>query len=74
MSRRGVSKWMFLLVPAHPGRPGQRAVKRSRVCVCVATTYVVNKDYHSVQRAEVSQLLWIPYNRDIGVKILYNSP
>jgi len=23
------------LVPAHPGSPGQRAVKRVRVCVCV---------------------------------------
>ena len=37
MSRRGVSGWMFLVVPAHPGRPGQRAVKWSlahaRVCV-----------------------------------------
>ena len=30
MSRMGVSGLMFLLVPAHPGRPGQRAV-----CVCV---------------------------------------
>ena len=37
MSRRGVSGWMFLLVPAHPGRPGQRAVKRSCVCVCSET-------------------------------------
>ena len=35
MSRRGVSGWMFLLVPAHSGRPGQRAVKRLCVCVCV---------------------------------------
>ena len=34
MSMRGVSGWMFLLVPAHLGRPGQRAVKRSCVCVC----------------------------------------
>jgi len=23
------------LVPAHPGNPGQRAVKRARVCVCL---------------------------------------
>jgi len=23
------------LVPAHPGSPGQRAVKRARACVCV---------------------------------------
>ena len=27
-----MSGWMFLLVPAHPGRPGQRAVN-GRVCV-----------------------------------------
>jgi len=26
---------MFLLVPAHPGRPGQRAVKRLLLCVVV---------------------------------------
>ena len=25
------------LVPAHPGSPGQRAVKRVCVCVCVVT-------------------------------------
>jgi len=29
----GVSGWMCLLVPAHPGSPGQRAVKRQCVCV-----------------------------------------
>ena len=39
MSRRGVSGWMFLLVPAHPGSPGQRAVKRS--CVCVLYVCVI---------------------------------
>ena len=25
-------EWMFLLVPAHPGRPGQRAIKWLHVC------------------------------------------
>ena len=41
---RGVSGWMFLLVPAHPGRPGQRAIKRSCVCtVCVWLEYVVDR-------------------------------
>ena len=30
----GVSGWMFLLVPAHLGSPGKRAVKR--LCVCVS--------------------------------------
>jgi len=29
MMIRMVGGWMFLLVPAHPGSPGQRAVKRS---------------------------------------------
>ena len=28
------------LVPAHPGSPGKRAVKRGCVCVCVATTVI----------------------------------
>ena len=26
---------MFLLVPAYPGSPGQKAVKQLCVCVCV---------------------------------------
>jgi len=28
MIRMGVSGWMFLLVPAYPGCPGSKAVKR----------------------------------------------
>jgi len=28
------SRLVFQLVPAHPGSPGQRAVKRVCVCVC----------------------------------------
>jgi len=28
MMIRMVGGWVFLLVPAHPGSPGQRAVKR----------------------------------------------
>jgi len=28
------------LVPAHPGSPGQRAVKRVCVCVCVYSAYL----------------------------------
>ena len=31
---------MFLLVPAHPGRPGQRATKRF-VCVCALCQVVI---------------------------------
>ena len=29
---------MFLLVPAHPGSPGQTAVKRLLLCCCVLQT------------------------------------
>ena len=31
---------MFLLVPAYPGNPGPKAVKRLCVCVCVCYTKV----------------------------------
>ena len=35
---------MFLLVPAHPGSPGQTAVKRSLLlCVCVVAAEQVSK-------------------------------
>ena len=36
MIRMGVSGRTFLLVPAYPGSPGQKAVKRLCVCVCVS--------------------------------------
>jgi len=36
MIRMGVSGRMFLLVPAYLGSPGQKAVKRLCVCVCVS--------------------------------------
>jgi len=39
MIRMGVSGWMFLLVPAHLGSPGQRAVKQLCVCVCVTSLH-----------------------------------
>jgi len=32
---------VFLLVPAHPGSPGQRAVKRL-LCVCYSAVYAFN--------------------------------
>jgi len=30
---------MFLLVPAYPGSPGSKAVKRLCVCVCVCLLF-----------------------------------
>jgi len=35
MIRMGVSGWMFLLVPAYPGCPGSKAVKRSLLFECM---------------------------------------
>jgi len=31
---------MFLLVLAYPGSPGQKAVKRLCVCVCVSNNFI----------------------------------
>ena len=50
MIRMDVSGWVFLLVPACPGSPGSKAVKRLcvcvrvrvRVCVCVCVFYDVH--------------------------------
>jgi len=41
------------LVPAHPGSPGKRVVKRVCVCVCVSLMYV-KKSQVSVERKLVS--------------------
>jgi len=37
MIKMGASGWVFLLVPAYPGSPGPRAVKR--LCVCVTALW-----------------------------------
>jgi len=44
MMIRTVGGWVFLLVPAHPGRPGQRAVKQLLLCCCYLLTY--SKQHH----------------------------
>jgi len=33
--RESSSHWFTFLVPAYPGSPGRRAIKRTCVCVCV---------------------------------------
>ena len=48
MIRLGVSGWMFLLVPAHPDSPGQRAVKC--LCVFVCLCVCVSLSLKQVQR------------------------
>ena len=35
---------LTFLVPAHPGNPGQRAIKRARVCVYIYWTVIVTTD------------------------------
>jgi len=37
---RMVGGWVFLLVPAHPGSPGQRAIKRSWCCCSYSNVIV----------------------------------
>ena len=56
MSRSGVHGWMFLLVPAHPGRSGQRALKWLCVFVCVLVfktpfTYVIDEAAVAISEA-----------------------
>ena len=55
------------LVPAHPGSPGQRAVKRMCVCVCVCVCvireqpdrhqFVVFITFGSMQMASVTEVI-----------------
>jgi len=47
MTMMSVSGWMFLLVPAHPGCPGQNLKSRKTVvCVCVYFLSALNTIYH----------------------------
>ena len=54
MIRMGVSGWMFLLVPAYPGCPGSKAVKRSLLLLLSVKAIQINtyvnyntvKDHH----------------------------
>ena len=71
MIRMGVSGWMFLLVPAYPGGPGQKAVKRLCVCVCARMCACV----HACVRACccsvcVLLLLWIHITSLISLPFL----
>jgi len=40
MMIRMVGGWVFLLVPAHPGSPGQRAVKRSSLLLYICCLFL----------------------------------
>ena len=61
---------MFLLVPAHPGRPGQRAVNRScGVCTGFVddVTFSRNGPYGVFQHRGGVRCLWMPCVRLQGV-------
>jgi len=40
----GVSGWMFLLVPAYPGCPGSKAVKRSLLLLLLSGEFCIFED------------------------------
>ena len=69
-----MSGWIFLLVPAHPGRPGQRAVKRSCVCVCGHTICPHQRTLQS-HRATNSHIAVsdIVDSRDFVASCIHNS-
>ena len=48
------------LVPAHPGSPGQRAVKRVCVCVCALMLLVGRQEGHpACKKVSVGLLAWL---------------
>ena len=60
---------MFLLVPAYPGSPGQKAVKRLCVCVCVCVCAWSEADGRRAKRmlaatvyplCSIAVLVWFP--------------
>ena len=50
---------MFLLVPAYPGSPGQKAVKRLCVCVCVCYSDIHLTDTTTADTLS-SKLIFVP--------------
>ena len=65
MTTIGVSGWMFLLVPAHPGCPGQNPESRKTVvCVCVdpvaGTSCVFPTKFAQGERWRVYIVGWPP--------------
>ena len=53
MTRMGVSGWMFLLVPAYPGCPGSKAVKRSLLFLPYASILVMGMSIWSSLKSRI---------------------
>jgi len=55
-----VSGWMFLLVPAYPGSPRQRAVRRLLLLLYVLALYMRNRKLpvHGLEYAKNLGLIW----------------
>ena len=64
MSKRGMSGWMFLLVPAHPGSLRQMAIKRS--CVCQIPHKQINSTYKLEPALHTRQSVTKNYNLLLG--------
>jgi len=50
------------LVPAHPGSPGQRAVKLGCVCVVIAITIILTQLAGLFMAAKLRKTLWINFH------------
>ena len=52
---------LTFLVPAHPGSPGKRAVKRACVCVCVLYNFFYNKNVNRLNHLVSTFLVLATY-------------
>jgi len=70
MMIRMVGGWVFLLVPAHPGSPGQRAVKRLLLLLWTVSLYLWHKftclyltQWRNNSHFFTAQFLFVSYRR-----------
>ena len=63
MMIRMVGGWVFLLVPAHPGSPGQRAIKRSLLLLQLWNMSVVETVPVSFWNGDVCYKLYLPFHQ-----------
>jgi len=72
MIRMGVSGCMFLLVPAYPGSPGQKAVKR--LCVRAFTLLVGRQEEHlACKKLSGEVLVWLSVWSKVQIVCIWSS-